>query len=492
MHDQSESVVTTGVQGLDHVLRGGLPTGQLYLVQGDPGVGKTTLSLQFLLEGLARSQPTLYVTLSETRAEVEMVARSHSWSLKGLQFFELDELAAALEGEQAGTIFHPSETELGAVTQRLWDVIERHRPRRLVFDSLSELRLLAGDPLRYRRQLMELKRRLATIGTTAIFVDDRTATRDDLQLQSLAHGVITMVRSSQGYGSAKRSLEVVKLRGVPFRSGWHDFTIETGGLRVYPRLVAAEHEQLDREVFSSSIGELDALLGGGIDSGSGTLLLGPAGSGKSTVALLFALSAASRGQRSLYYMFEESPVMLRTRARGLDMPLAACESEGLITLRPVDAAQISPGQFASEIQRAVEDDNVKIIVIDALNGYLNAMPDEKYLTLHLHEMLAYAAARGVAVLLLVSQHGMMGPQMVQPVDASYLADTVILFRFFEHAGDIHRAISVTKRRGGRHEPSIRSLTLGRPEGLRLGPPLHEFRGVLTGVPVYEGTRGVTA
>lgn len=485
------SVVQTGITGLDHVLCGGLPSGQLYLVQGDPGVGKTTLALQFLLEGLANDEPGLYITFSESRAEVEQVARSHGWSLEDLAFFEFEQLQSVLEGEQAGTIFHPSETELSAVSNGLWDSVDRHRPKRLVFDSLSELRLLAGDSLRYRRQLIELKRRMSEIGCTALLVDDRTATRDDMQLQSLAHGVLSMQRASSGYGSAKRCLEVIKLRGVPFRSGWHDFTIETGGLNVYPRLVAADHKQIAREVLSSGVPELDSMLGGGIDSGSGTLLIGPAGGGKSTIALRFAVTAAARGHRSLLYMFEESVSMLRSRAAGVGMPIEEYEELGLMHLKPVDAAQLSAGQFAAEVRDAVENDGVRIVVIDSLNGYLNALPDERHLTLHLHELLAYASARGVAVIMIVSQHGMgqhMG-SLPQAVDASYLADTVILFRFYEFAGEMHRAMSVTKRRGGAHESSIRPLTLGKPSGVRVGPALQQFRGVLSGIPVHQGTPG---
>lgn len=479
-------VVSTGIEGLDHIMRGGLPGNRLYLVQGDPGVGKTTLALQFLLEGLRAKERCLYVTFSETRAEIEGVARSHGWSLEGLGFFEFDELQKALEGEQAGTVFHPSETELTAVSKRLWQSMEMHRPQRMVFDSLSELRLLAGDAMRYRRQLLEIKRRVAAIQCTAMLVDDRTATRDDIQLQSLAHGVISLQRRSSGYGAAKRNLEIIKLRGVAFRSGWHDFAIHTGGISVYPRLVASEHGQSEGGVLSSGIAELDSLLGGGIDRGSGTLLLGPAGAGKSTVALKFALGAAERGEKSLVYLFEESPSLLRQRSRAIGMNLAAHEAAGTITLRMVDAAEVSPGQFAFEVKRAVEQDGARVVIIDSLNGYLNAMPDEKHLALHLHELLAFAAARSVAVMIVISQQGMMGPSMTQPVDASYLADTVVLFRYYEYAGEIRKAISVTKRRGGSHELSIRAMSIGKPEGVKVGQSLNEFRGVLTGVPIYQG------
>jgi len=482
-----ESLVPTGIAGFDDLLHGGLPGNRLYLLQGDPGVGKTTLSLQFLLEGVRRNEKGLYITFSESRAEIEGVARSHGWSLDQLEIFEFEAMQHALAVEQAGTVFHPSETELSAVTKKLWDVIERTKPRRMVFDSLSDLRLLAGDPLHYRRQLMEIKRRAAALSCAAILVDDHTATHDDLQLQSLAHGVISLHRQPVGYGTAKHRIEILKLRGAQFRSGGHDFTIERGGVVVYPRLVALDHEQRPGGVLSSGVPELDSLLGGGIDRGSGTLLLGPAGSGKSTVALKFAISAAERGEKSLIYMFEESPAMLRARALSIGIDLAEHEASGAVTLRPIDTADISPGQFAFDFRTAVERDNVKVVVIDSLNGYLNAMHDDKNLTLHLHELLAYSAATGVALLMVVSQHGVLGAGMHQPFDASYLADTVILFRYFEHAGEIHKAISVTKRRGGKHEASIRALSIGTPEGVNIGKPLHDFRGVLTGMPEYHGT-----
>ncbi len=390
------TLASTGIPALDHTLGGGLPTERLYLIQGDPGVGKTTLGLQFLLEGVRRGEPCLYITFSESHGEIEAVARSHAWSLKGIEIFEFDAVQKALEGERAGTVFHPSETELSAVVKRVHQVLDRVRPRRLVFDSLSELRLLAGDSLRYRRQLFGLKSRVAALGCTALLIDDRTDTRDDLQIQSLAHGVISLFRSSASYGAAKRRLEVLKLRGVGYREGFHDFAIRTGGIHVYPRLVASEHPQRDGGVISSGVPELDELLGGGIDRGSGTLLMGPAGSGKSTVALKFASSAAARGEKTRIYMFDESASMLRTRARGVGLDLEPLEKSGTITLSTVDAADISPGQFAYEVRRAVEEENVQIIMIDSLNGYLNAMPDEKHLMLHLHELLAYAAARGVA------------------------------------------------------------------------------------------------
>ncbi len=482
------AIATTGIPGLDHILGGGFPANRLYLIQGDPGVGKTTLGLQFLQEGVRLGEACLYITFSESHAEVEAVARSHGWSLEGIEVFEFDAVQKALEGERGGTVFHPAEMELSAVIKNVKHVLEKVRPKRLVFDSLSELRLLAGDSLRYRRQLLEIKSLASGIGCVPLLVDDRTATRDDLQLQSLAHGVVSLHRSSASYGSAKRRLEIVKLRGVAYREGFHDFAIRTGGLQVYPRLVAADHLQVEGGVISSGVKELDALLGGGIDRGSGTLLLGPAGSGKSTVALKFAVSAAARGEKTVVFMFDESASMLRTRARGVGMDLAGLEKAGTIALYPVDAAEVSPGQFAFEVRKAVEQDGVRLIMIDSLNGYLNAMPDEKHLMLHLHELLAYAAARGVAVVMVISQHGVMGASIQQPIDASYLADTVVLFRYYEFEGEIRKAISVFKRRGGVHEPSIRALTLGPPQGVVVGEPLRNFRGVLTGTPQYQESK----
>lgn len=484
-----EPVVTTGISGLDHLLRGGLPSNRLYLVQGDPGVGKTTMALQFLIEGVAHGEKGMYVTFSETRAEVEGVARSHGWSLEEIEVFEFTATQEALASERAGTVFHPAETELSAVTNRVWAALERARPARLVFDSISELRLLAGDPLRYRRQLLELKARAAACNCTTLLLDDRTATRDDLQLQSLAHGVISLHRISSDYGASKRRIEIIKLRGMAFRDGLHDFAIRTGGLLVFPRLVASEHAQVERGILRSGAPGLDTLVGGGLDRGSGTLLLGPAGVGKSTVALKFALSAAERGERSVIYNFDESLGMLRTRAAGLGMDLSEHEASGMITLRPVDAAELTPGQFASELCDRVENEGVKIVIIDSLNGYLNAMPAEKQLVLHLHELLAYASARGVAVLMVVSQHGIMGAHMRQPFDASYLADTVILFRYYEFRGELRQAISVFKRRGGAHERLIRELTLGPPDGVNVGAGLHDFRGVLSGTPTFNGDMG---
>lgn len=485
----NQNVVMTGIAGLDHLLRGGLPARRLYLVQGDPGVGKTTMALQFLMEGVKRNEPVMYVTFSETRAEVDGAAHSHGWSLENIEIFEFDATQAALAGERAGTVFHPAETELSAVTNRVWEALDRVRPARLVFDSISELRLLAGDALRYRRQLLDLKSRAAATGCTTLLIDDRTATRDDLQLQSLAHGVLSLHRVSSDYGSARRRLEIIKLRGVNFRDGLHDFAITTGGIVVFPRLVAADHPQIERGVLASDVPGLDALVGGGLDRGSGTLLIGPAGVGKSTVALKFVLSAAERGERSVVYSFDESLEMLRSRAAGLGMDVSRHEAAGTISLEPIDAAHVTPGQFASDMRRRVEEEGVRVVVIDSLNGYLNAMSVEKQLILHLHELLAYASARGVAVLMVISQHGIMGTHMQQPVDASYLADTVILFRYYEFRGEMRQAISAFKRRGGAHERTIRDLTLGPPGGIHIGEALRNFRGIMSGTPTFDQDSG---
>lgn len=481
----NEAVVKTGIPGLDHLLRGGLAPRRLYLIQGDPGVGKTTLALQFLMEGLRCGERVMYVTFSESRDEVEEAARSHGWSLDNVEVFEFLATQRALAGERAGTVFHPAETELNAVINRVWETFEQVQPARLVFDSISELRLLAGDSLRYRRQLLELKSRANARGCTTLLIDDRTATRDDLQLQSLAHGVLSLHRTPSDYGSARRRLEVIKLRGISARDGLHDFAITMGGIVVYPRLVASDHAQLERGILPSGVTGLDALIGGGLDRGSGTLLVGPAGVGKSTVALKFVHSAAERGERSVIYSFDESVGMLRLRASGLGMNLSPHEAAGRIAIEPIDAAQMTPGQFASDMRRRVEDQDVKVVVIDSLNGYLNAMSAEKQLILHLHELLAYASARGVAVLMVLSQHGIVGSPMQQPVDASYLADTVILFRYYEFRGELRQAVSVFKRRGGAHERTIRELSLGPPEGIRIGAILRSLRGVLAGTPTLD-------
>lgn len=479
--------LATGSAGLDQVLNGGLPANRLYLVEGDPGAGKTTLALQFLIEGAARGEAVLYVTLSETKEELTAVAASHGWSLEGINIHELVTPEDALRAEEQYTIFHPSEVELGDTTKTIIEEVERIVPRRVVFDSLSEMRLLARDPLRYRRQILALKQYFSGRQCTVILLDDRTSTEADLQVQSIAHGVIALEHIALDYGAERRRLRVTKLRGSRFRGGFHDFTIKTGGVEVYPRLVAADHRQeFSVEAVSSDVAELDTLLGGGLDRGTSTLVMGPAGSGKSSLAAQFVAAAAGRGERAATFIFDEGLTTYLKRADGLCCDLRAQIEAGRVTVQQVDPAELSPGEFASRVRDAVERDGAGLVVIDSLNGYLQAMPDERFLTAQMHELLTYLNQRGVVTILVMAQHGFMGTSMNSPVDVSYLADTVVLLRYFEAVGAIRRAVSVIKKRTGAHEDTIRELRLSS-NGITVGEPLSDFHGVLTGIPSYSGS-----
>lgn len=477
----------TGIPGLDDILGGGLPGNHLYLLEGDPGTGKTTLAMQFLLEGVRQGDSGLYITLSESRRELEEVAASHNWSLDGLAIYEMAPLEDILSAEAQYTVFHPAEVELTDTVSAILDQVESIQPRRVVFDSLSEMRMLARDPLRYRRQILGLKRFFAGRECTVLLLDDHTIGDDDLQLQSIAHGVIIIQSTARPYGIKRRRLEVRKLRGVSYREGFHDFSIQTGGLQVYPRLVASEHRPGFRHSsISSGIAELDRLLGGGVDRGTSTLLMGPAGSGKSTVAVRYALAAAQRGEPAAMFCFDESIETLEHRCKALNMELRPFLDSGKISLCQIDPAEMSPGEFVAQVREHVGKRNARVVVIDSMNGFLNAMPDEQYLTLQLHELLSYMGQQGVVSLMTLAQHGFMGTSMNTPVDLSYLADTVVLFRYFEHKGRIKQAISVVKKRSGLHERTIRELDFTK-KGLRVGPALTEFQGVLTGVPEFIGT-----
>jgi len=478
--------VSTGIEGLDNVLGGGLPENRLYLVQGQPGVGKTTLALQFLQEGVQRGEKVLYITLSETKEELEEVADSHGWSLDGIDLFELSAMESVLDPGADNTVFHSSEVELGETTRALLEIVEKVNPKRAVFDSLSEMRLLSREPLRYRRQILALKHYFAGKRCTVLLLDDQTSEPEDLQLQSIAHGVILMEQAPSDYGVDRRRVRVQKLRASGFRSGYHDAIIEKGGFKVYPRLIAAEHRHdVEDTVISSGVKSLDELLGGGVDRGVSTLFLGAAGTGKSTLAVRYAVAAAERGERALMYSFEESPRTLYKRSLKMGMDVKKYVQEGLITIQHIDPAELTPGQFVHQVRQDVERGDVCVVVIDSLNGYINAMPEERFLILQMHELLAYLGQQGVSTFLVVAQHGMMGPAMGTPVDVSYLADTVLMFRFYEYGGSIHRAISVVKRRGGEHETSIRELKFMGNEGIAVGQPLDHLRGVMTGVPVRE-------
>jgi circadian clock protein KaiC len=476
----------TGAPGLDDVLGGGLTRNHLYLVEGVPGSGKTTLALQFLLEGVRCGEPVLYVTLSETKEEINGVAASHGWSLEGVSIRELVPSEESLRPDEQYTMFHPSEVELSETTKTILADVERIKPCRAVFDSLSELRLLASNPLRYRRQILALKQFFNGRNCTVLLLDDLTATDRDLQVQSIAHGVVSLEQLNPEYGADRRRLRIVKFRGVPFRGGYHDFCIERGGLVVYPRLVAADHRhEIPAERLSTGITALDSLLGGGLDAGSSTLIVGSAGTGKSTLAAQFCASAADRGQSAAMFVFDESIETLLRRTAGLKIDLAKhCES-GRVTIQQIDPAELSPGEFANRLRIAAEKHRAAVVVIDSLNGYLNAMPEERFLVIQLHEILMYLGRQGVATVLIGAHQGLIGTQMITPVDASYLADSVILLRYFEAQGEVRQAISVVKKRGGAHEKTIREFHF-KDNRIIIGEPLRDFRGVLTGVPTVLG------
>lgn len=480
----SQSRAQTGIAGLDEVLVGGFPRDHIYLIQGNPGVGKTTLAVEFLLAGAAAGERCLYITLSETQTEINAVAASHGWSLAGVTLIELTAREQTLVLEHENTLFESSEVELQETTRSLIDHIERHDPQRLVIDSLSELRLIAQNSLKYRRQILGLKQYFADKHCTVLFLDDCTSDPGDLQLQSLAHGVVRLEQNTALYGDDQRRLRVIKLRGLSFRGGYHDYVIRRGGVVVFPRLVAAEHHsEFDRSPLSSGVSELDQLLGGGIDRGTSALLIGPAGAGKSVISTQFAIAAAERGESSAIFIFDEVAPTWLVRARTLGMRVDEPVKSGRLRVQQIDPTQMSPGEFAQTVKHRV-DEGASLIVIDSLNGYMNAMPEERLLTSQLHELLSFLAQRGVTTLLIMAQYGLLG-NMQTPVDVSYLSDTVLLLRYFEAAGRIRKAISVVKKRSGRHEDTIRELSLGE-GGIVVGEPLTAFSGVLTGVPRFEG------
>jgi circadian clock protein KaiC len=476
------ALVATGIEGLDDILGGGFTSNRLYLVEGDPGAGKTTLALKFLLEGRARGERVLYVTLSETRSELEGVVSSHGWSLDGIDIYELMPSEESLLPEAQSRMFHPSEVELSETTRAVLHEVQRIEPQRIVFDSLSEMRLLAQSPLRYRRQILALKHFFLGRNCTVLLLDDRTSDTADLQLHSLTHGVILLEQLAPEYGADRRRLRVIKMRGKRFRGGYHDFSLLTGGLEIYPRLVASEHrDPFPTGQLKSGVEAVDRLCGGGLDRGTSALFIGPAGSGKSTLALQYAAAAASRGERAAVYAFDESLATLMTRMAGLGTDIAPHTESGQIRVRQIDPAELSPGEFGHDVRQATETFGAKVVVIDSLNGYLSAMPEERFLTVQLHELLTYLGQRGVVTILVVAQHGLLGTAMQTPVDASYLADSVVLFRYFEARGRLRRAISVVKKRSGNHEDTLRELRLTA-EGIWVGEPLVDFHGVLTGTP----------
>ncbi|MFN2508350.1 MAG: ATPase domain-containing protein [Chthoniobacterales bacterium] len=473
--------IATGIAGLDNILGGGLPPRRMYLIQGLPGCGKTTLALQFLLTGAAAGEKVLYISLSETREEVEEVARSHGWNLRGIEIVEMSVIDQQLAAHSQNTLFHTSEVELSETTKVLFEAVDRVKPTRVAFDSLSELRLLSQTPLRYRRQILTFKQYLAGRNCTTLLLDDSMAPNCDDHVLSLAHGVISLEQLAPEYGGERRRLNVRKVRGSVYRGGNHDFVIETGGLSVFPRLVAAEHHrQFSKENISSGVPGIDAMLGGGLSRGTSTLFTGPPGTGKSTLALNFALAAVKRGEKVAIYTFDETLGVLVARAAGLNFDLDPLIESGSLHVEQIDPAELSPGELASRIQREVERGGVKVVYLDSLNGYLQSMGEDRFLNLQLHELVTYLNQQGVVTILIVTPEGLLG-DMQSPVDVAYLADTAVTFRFFEAAGAVHRAIAVVKKRTGDHERTIRELSI-KPSGIEVGPPLAEFRGVLSGTP----------
>jgi circadian clock protein KaiC len=476
--------ISVGIADLDTILGGGLTANRAYLLEGTPGSGKTTIALQFLLEGVRCGERGLYITLSETAAELKEVARSHHWNLADIELFELVS-GDGLDPEAEQSILEPSEVELGETIQRVMECVDRLKPTRVVFDSLSEMRLLAQNSLRYRRQILALKQYFSTRRCTVLMLDDRSSDPNDLQLHSIAHGVITLEQTAQDYGTERRRLRVVKMRGVKYRGGFHDFVIETGGVAVFPRLVAAEHHsEFTEELVSTGLERLDHLLGGGLSIGTNVLFNGPSGVGKTSTAVQCGISAIERGEKAAYYLFDEGRTTMLARARAMGMNLQPYLDSGALTVTQIDPAELSPGEFASWVRDAVENKGIRFLVIDSLNAFLQAMPGEKYLVLQMHEMLSYLNQQGVITILILGQHGIIG-DVRSDVDLSYLSDTIVLFRYFEAKGEMLKAVSVAKSRTTPHEASIREFRLSR-AGITIGEPLRDFEGVLTGLPAYHG------
>lgn len=476
---------STGVTGLDDILAGGLVRDRLYLIEGSPGTGKTTAALAFLRAGAKNGERTLYITLSETETELRDTAASHGWDLDGVEIFELVPPESLLDEQQQQSLLYSSDLELGETTRMIFESVQRTNPQRVVIDSLSEIRLLAQSSLRYRRQVLALKHYFAKHGATVLLLDDLTTDTLDKTVHSVAHGVIRLEELAPEYGAERRRVRVIKYRGRKFRGGFHDFTIKTGGLEIYPRLVSAEHRtKFAREPLASGLAGLDDLLGGGVERGSSCLILGPAGTGKSLLALYFVLAAIKRGEKAAFFAFDEEVGLLidRTAAFGIDLP--ALIEAGHLILHQIDAAELSPGEFTAMVRGCVDKADIRTVVIDSLNGYQAAMPEEQFLILHIHELLQYLNRRGATTFLTVAQHGLVG-DMQAPVDVTYLADTVLLLRYFEAVGHVRRAISVIKKRAGKHEKTIREFDVAE-HGLTVGPPLNNFQGVLRGVPNLVG------
>jgi circadian clock protein KaiC len=480
---------STGIAGLDAVLGGGLPAEHLYLVEGTPGSGKTTLGLQFLRRGVELGEKGLYITLAETTGELLTIAQSHGWSLDGVDIFQLvTEEGLSPDSEQS--ILHPSEVELGETTRGIMGAADRVKPARVVFDSLSEMRLLAQNPLRYRRQVLALKTFFATRNCTVMLLDDRSSSHDDLQLHSIAHGVISLDQYINAYGPERRRIRVIKMRGIPFRGGEHDCALVTGGLQVFPRLVTSQNRgKYDGELVCAGSPELDQLLGGGLARGSNMLFTGPSGAGKTTTAIAAVRQALLRGEKAAYYLFDESLGTLLTRSRSLGLDIEPFLHDGTLVIESLDPAEVSPGEFANMVRAGIEN-GARTVVIDSLNAYLQAMPGDKHLMLQMHEVLTYLNQRGVVTILILAQHGVLG-EVRSDVDLSYLSDGILLFRFFEARGSLLKAVSVVKSRTSAHELTIREFRLTQ-EGIQVGEALVDFEGVMTGVATYRGGMALLA
>jgi circadian clock protein KaiC len=479
----------TGIAGLDDILGGGFPTDRVYLVKGEPGAGKTTLALQFLMEGVREGERVLYVTLSETAEEIAQIAASHGWSLDGISLYELSSGEQTLQLLDENTLYAAADVDLRETVRVLLEEVERLKPRRVVFDSMSEIRLLSQTSVRYRRQLLSLKHYFVGRACTVMLLDDRTGDGADAQVESIAHGVVVLEQVPISYGADRRRLRVLKLRGSTFRTGYHDFVVETGGLRVFPRLIAAEHRSsLLSEPMPSGVPSLDELLGGGVDRSTATLIMGPAGTGKSALATQFACAAGQRGETASLFLFEERIGTLRRRAQHLGMKLEEMMESGKARVRQIDPAELAPDQFTYLVREEVEERGARLVVIDSLNGYFTAMPDARSLALQMHELLGYLAERGVATIMTLAQTGFVGTGMSSPVDLSYLADTILVLRFYELNGQLRKAVSVLKKRSGAHEEAIRAFELGA-GGIRVGPALSQLQGVLTGLPRLVGEAG---
>lgn len=481
--------VSTGVPGLDAILNGGLLRGGFYLVQGDPGSGKTTVALQFARACVARGESILYISVTESVRDLELTARSHNWSLKGIAVCDLSQ--ANTDADEPSTLFHTAEVQLGETTRTILAEISRVNPQNVVFDGVGELRMLAGDAFTYRRQMLALKHHMEENNTTVVLLDDRTNRFGEIQPETVVGGSIVLEKTIPGYGGARRRLHVSKVRGADFRSGYHDYEIAyEQGMVVHPRLFNTENEAgYAREIFTSGIPNLDKMLGGGVPSGTTTLLLGPAGVGKSTLAMQFVGTALEKGYPAAIYTFDEVLDTFFARTENLCCPpIRKYVADGLLLARQVNPAELTPGAFAHEVRRAVREDGVRIVVIDSLNGYISAMPDERLLQTHLHELFAYLNELGILSIMVVAQHGLVFAESGH-IDVSYLSDTALLLRYFEANGEILQTVGVFKKRTGQHERTLRQLQIS-PEGLSVGEPLRKFRGILTGVPQYDGAEAM--